>query len=107
MLRAALLFADIHDVIPDFDARARILSIEVTRDDWPPQRAVAGFDLQHATPLRNLWNSGDPVPLADARAAEMCDAGEDAAEAVDRSDRDHPDDDLGGQFPVRGLGSPR
>ena len=33
----------------------------VTRDDWPPQRAVGGFDLPPATPNPNLWNVGDGV----------------------------------------------
>ena len=33
------------DEIGGFD-RARILSPVVTRDDWPPQRAVAGSDPQ-------------------------------------------------------------
>lgn len=56
-----LLFADIHDTIPDFDTRARVLSVVVTRDEWPPQRAVAGFDLTPETPLANLWNVGDGV----------------------------------------------
>jgi phytoene dehydrogenase-like protein len=56
-----LLWADIHDTIPDFDARARVLSVEVTRDEWPPQRAVAGYDLYHTTPIHNLWNVGDGV----------------------------------------------
>jgi phytoene dehydrogenase-like protein len=56
-----LLFADIHETIPDFAARARVLSVVVTRDDWPPQRAVAGFDLRPETPLANLWNVGDGV----------------------------------------------
>jgi phytoene desaturase len=55
------LFADIDDVIPGFGARARVLSTVVTRDDWPPQRAVAGFDLAPATPIPNLWNVGDGV----------------------------------------------
>jgi phytoene desaturase len=55
------LFADIDDVIPGFGARARVLSTVVTRDDWPPQRAVAGFDLDPATPIPNLWNVGDGV----------------------------------------------
>ena len=55
------LFADIDDVIPGFGARARVLSTAVTRDDWPPQRAVAGFDLAPATPIPNLWNVGDGV----------------------------------------------
>ncbi|HEX3826397.1 MAG TPA: NAD(P)/FAD-dependent oxidoreductase [Sporichthyaceae bacterium] len=56
-----LLFADINEVIPDFATRARVLSVVVTRDDWPPQRAVAGFDLAPETPLANLWNVGDGV----------------------------------------------
>jgi phytoene desaturase len=56
-----LLFADIHETIPDFAARARVLSVVVTRDDWPPQRAVAGFDMRPETPLANLWNVGDGV----------------------------------------------
>jgi phytoene dehydrogenase-like protein len=55
------LFADIDDVIPGFGARARVLSTVVTRDDWPPQRAVAGYDLAPATPIPNLWNVGDGV----------------------------------------------
>ena len=33
----------------------------VTRDDWPPQRAVAGSDLPPGTPVANLWNVGDGV----------------------------------------------
>jgi phytoene dehydrogenase-like protein len=55
-----LLMADLRDEIPGFD-QARILSTVVTRDDWPPQRAVAGFDLPHTTPIPNLWNVGDAV----------------------------------------------
>jgi phytoene dehydrogenase-like protein len=57
----ALLLADLRDEIPGFDEKARILSIVVTRDDWPPQRAVAGFDITHETPLDGLWNVGDAV----------------------------------------------
>jgi hypothetical protein len=38
-----------------------VLSTVVTRDDWPPQRAVAGFDLPFRTPVANLWNVGDGV----------------------------------------------
>ncbi len=55
------LLADLRDTIDGFDERARILSIAVTRDDWPPQRAVAGFDLPHDTPFVGLWNVGDAV----------------------------------------------
>jgi hypothetical protein len=47
--------------IPRFGDGARVLSTVVTRDDWPPQRAVAGFDLPFPTPVANLWNVGDGV----------------------------------------------
>ncbi|ORB30329.1 phytoene desaturase family protein [Mycolicibacterium parafortuitum] len=56
-----LLLQDLRDNIDDFDVRARILNIAVTRDGWPPQRAVAGFDLPHDTPIAGLWNVGDGV----------------------------------------------
>lgn len=55
-----LLMADLREEIPGFD-RARILSTVITRDGWPPQRAVAGFDLPNTTPIANLWNVGDGV----------------------------------------------
>jgi phytoene desaturase len=57
----ALLLQDLRDNIDGFEERARVLNIVVTRDDWPPQRAVAGFDLPHDTPLDGLWNVGDGV----------------------------------------------
>lgn len=56
----ALLLEDLHDEIEGF-ADARILSQVVRRDEWPPQRAVAGFDMPHTTPIPNLWNVGDGV----------------------------------------------
>jgi phytoene desaturase len=56
-----LVLQDLRDTIDGFDNRARILSIAITRDDWPPQRAVAGFDLPHDTPFAGLWNVGDAV----------------------------------------------
>jgi phytoene desaturase len=55
-----LLHQDLHEQIPGF-ADARILSTSVWRDGWPPQRAVAGFDITHTTPVPNLWNVGDAV----------------------------------------------
>lgn len=55
-----LLLADLRKEIPGFDG-ARIVSINIMRDGWPPQRAVAGFDLPQTTPLPNLWNVGDSV----------------------------------------------
>src|SRR6516164_4084315 len=56
-----LVLQDLRDTIDRFDERARILNIAVTRDDWPPQRAVAGFDLPQDTPFEGLWNVGDAV----------------------------------------------
>ena len=55
-----MLLDELRREVPGFD-EARILSVVVTRDDWPPQRAVAGFDLPHTTPIDNLWNVGDGV----------------------------------------------
>lgn len=55
------LLQDLRDNIDNFDSRARILNIAVTRDGWPPQRAVAGYDLTHETPFGGLWNVGDGV----------------------------------------------
>lgn len=55
-----LVMMDLRDEIPGFDT-ARILSTVVTRDGWPPQRAVAGFDMPRETPFANLWNIGDAV----------------------------------------------
>src|SRR6266700_4901776 len=55
-----LLMADLREQVPGFK-RARILSFAIMRDGWPPQRAVAGFDLPHTTPIANLWNVGDAV----------------------------------------------
>jgi len=56
-----LLLQDLRDTIEGFDTRARILNVAITRDGWPPQRAVAGFDLSHDTPFAGLWNVGDGV----------------------------------------------
>lgn len=56
----ALLKKDLGEHVPGFDA-ARVLSVAVMRDGWPPQRAVAGHDLQPDTPIANLWNVGDGV----------------------------------------------
>lgn len=56
----ALLKKDLQEQVPGFDG-ARILSVTVMRDGWPPQRAVAGYDLTSETPIANLWNVGDGV----------------------------------------------
>lgn len=57
----ALLYDDLRDVIPGFDDKARILSTTITRDGWPPQRAVAGYDMPYTTEIDGLWNVGDGV----------------------------------------------
>ena len=44
----------LRDAIPGFDERARVINILVTRDGWPPQRAVAGFFRQFAHFLADL-----------------------------------------------------
>ncbi|MFL6024110.1 MAG: phytoene desaturase family protein [Marmoricola sp.] len=56
-----VLLEDLREQIPGFDADARILSIVTTREGWPPQRAVAGYDLPHDTSVTGLWNVGDAV----------------------------------------------
>jgi phytoene dehydrogenase-like protein len=56
-----LLMQDLRDEFPGFDEKARILSVNVTRDEWPPQRAVAGYDMPHDTTIAGLWNVGDGV----------------------------------------------
>jgi phytoene desaturase len=56
-----LVMEDLRDAIENFDSRARVISVNVTRDGWPPQRAVAGFDLPNTTPITGLWNVGDGV----------------------------------------------
>jgi phytoene desaturase len=55
-----LLRADLRDNVPGFE-QARVLSTTVWRGAWPPQRAVAGHDIPHGTPVANLWNVGDAV----------------------------------------------
>jgi len=56
-----LLLEDLRENIDGFDQKARIVSTTITRDGWPPQRAVAGFDLPHTTDVTGLWNVGDAV----------------------------------------------
>jgi len=56
-----LLREDLRANFPGFDERVRELSVNITRDGWPPQRAVAGFDMPHDTPITGLWNVGDGV----------------------------------------------
>lgn len=57
----ALGLEDLREQFPDFDREAKMLSIRVMRDDWPAQRACAGYDLQRETEVRGLWQVGDAV----------------------------------------------
>jgi phytoene dehydrogenase-like protein len=82
------LLQDLRDNIEDFDSRARILNIAVTRDDWPPQRAVSGFDLPHDTPIAGLWNVGDAVKEYANGGTTAC--AETAKLVVDKIVASHP-----------------
>lgn len=82
-----LLLQDLRDEVPGFDT-ARILSIAVTRDGWPPQRAVAGFDLPQTTPIPNLWNVGDSVKEYANGGTTAC--AENAKLVVDRIRDEYP-----------------
>jgi len=61
MAETELLLQDLRDEFPGFDEKATIIKTSVTRDGWPPQRAVAGYDMPNATPIEGLWNVGDGV----------------------------------------------
>lgn len=82
-----LLMQDLHDHVPGF-AAARILSTAVMRDGWPPQRAVAGYDLTPETPIPNLWNLGDGVKEYAGGGTTAC--AETAEIVVDRIKNLHP-----------------
>ncbi|MFI6998254.1 phytoene desaturase family protein [Nocardia sp. NPDC050175] len=82
-----LLLQDLRDQIDGFD-EARIISINVTRDGWPPQRAVAGYDLPNTTPIANLWNVGDAVKEYANGGTTAC--AETAKIVVDRIREVHP-----------------
>jgi len=56
----ALALEDLREQFPGF-AEARILSIRVMRDDWPAQRACAGYDMARDTGVKGLWCVGDAV----------------------------------------------
>ncbi|MDP3403479.1 MAG: FAD-dependent oxidoreductase [Brevundimonas sp.] len=62
---------ELHDEFPGF-ADARMLGVRVMRGDWPAQRSCAGFDLEQATPIANLWNVGDAVKTYGSGGTEAC-----------------------------------
>lgn len=57
----ALGLDDLRDQFPGFDQKAKMLSIRVMRDEWPAQRACAGYDLPRETEVAGLWCVGDAV----------------------------------------------
>ncbi|HMN71793.1 MAG TPA: FAD-dependent oxidoreductase [Rhodoblastus sp.] len=57
----ALGLEDLHEQFPGFDEKTKMLSIRVMRDEWPAQRACAGYDLPRETNVRGLWQVGDAV----------------------------------------------
>ncbi len=63
---------DLRDQFPQFDRRARILSIRVMRGDWPAQRSIAGLDLPQVTPIDNLYNVGDGVREYASGGVQAC-----------------------------------
>jgi len=62
---------DLRDEFPGFE-NARMLSIRVMRDGWPPQRSCAGFDIPQETPLSNLWHVGDAVKSYGDGGTQAC-----------------------------------
>jgi phytoene dehydrogenase-like protein len=56
----ALALEDLREQFPGF-AEAKILSIRVMRDEWPAQRACAGYDMARDTGVKGLWCVGDAV----------------------------------------------
>jgi phytoene desaturase len=84
----ALLEQDLREHVPGFAEKARVLSVNVMRDGWPPQRAVAGYDLRPETPIANLWNVGDGVKEYASGGTTAC--AETAKLVVDRIRANHP-----------------
>ncbi|MGQ0699334.1 MAG: phytoene desaturase family protein [Panacagrimonas sp.] len=62
---------DLRDLFPDF-ANAKVLSIRVMRDEWPAQRACAGYDMPQETRLPNLWQVGDGVKDYGGGGTQAC-----------------------------------
>lgn len=68
----ALSMQDLRDQFPGFDAKARILSTRVMRDDWPAQRSCAGYDLPRETGIGGLWCVGDAVKVYGNGGTQAC-----------------------------------
>lgn len=67
----AASLAELQNEFPGF-ADARMLNVRVMRGDWPAQRSCAGFDMEQATPVENLWNVGDAVKTYGSGGTEAC-----------------------------------
>ena len=63
---------DLREQFPGFDAKARILSVRVMRDDWPAQRSCAGYDLPRETGVEGLWCVGDAVKVYGNGGTQAC-----------------------------------
>jgi phytoene desaturase len=68
----AATIQDLRDEFKDFDARARILSVHVMRDEFAAQRTVVGRDVPRETAFENLWNVGDAVREYGNAGTEAC-----------------------------------
>jgi len=82
-----LLMTDLREHVPGFDS-AKVLNVQVMRDGWPPQRAVAGYDLPPTTPIANLWNVGDGVKKYANGGTTAC--AETAQLVVEQIKQQHP-----------------
>ena len=71
----ALAMADLNDQFPKLDLESdgtKLLSVRVMRDDWPAQRACAGYDLPRETGIQGLWCVGDAVKDYGNGGAQAC-----------------------------------
>ena len=73
---------DLREQFPGFDARVKMLSIRVMRDEWPAQRSGAGYDMEQETGIAGLWCVGDAVKSYGNGGTQAC--AETAKIAVDR-----------------------
>ncbi|SEQ59651.1 Phytoene dehydrogenase-related protein [Thalassovita taeanensis] len=63
---------DLREQFPGFDEKTKMLSVRVMRDDWPAQRAAAGFDMEQETGIEGLWSVGDGVKIYGNGGTQAC-----------------------------------
>ncbi len=68
----ALGLEDLNEQFPGFDAKVKMLSVRVMRDDWPAQRTVAGYDLPQETGIGGLYCVGDAVKAYGNGGTQAC-----------------------------------